>query len=310
MASDLPRFDSSLHVPTVLARGPLAVAAAAVVFAVGASLAAPAATLAQQEPVELRLRAEEGATATYRFEWKSHLAPPPAMDMSATDVTGSAVVARTAEEVRGDTLKFRSRIEDIQLDIQSGNPQVQSQSEAAAKRSERMVGREFVLTVTRTGHVVAMEAPNAEAVSGGQIERSLRELSFVTLPERPVAPGDSWKGQETVDAVSFGIPLQGDVVTRTTTTLDRVFEESGSRIAELQVEATFEFRPTGETKEQTMQVQMNGSSAQTIRFDVDEGRFLSSSGAQDFTVNLSIPGQPVSFTVQGSNETSARLVEG
>lgn len=271
---------------------------------------APAAAAAQQEgPVTLRLRPEEGRTSTYRFHTRTRLVPPPQMGMeTTTDVT--MLVQTSVVSAAGDTLEMRSRIDSLSLDLTSENEQVSSRLRQAVEKSRKeVVGRAFRIAVTRRGEVVGM----GSVAGGGRIrgiDRSIRRLAFAKLPERAVSVGDTWSGRRTASASSFGIPVEGEVVTRTTSTLKRIFRRDGSRIAEIGVEATFAFRADS-TAGAAMSVDMNGSSARTVHFAIDEGRFLSSSGSQDFTVNLSAPGRTGrSLTLQGSSESSAELVGG
>lgn len=284
-----------------------AVPAAAVLVLVAAG--APAALAGQDGAVRLRLEARQGETATYRFENTTHVTPPPSMGMETTaDVT--VVLRRRVEEVVGDTIRFASTIEDYRLDLDSESEDVRSQLRGMAEKSRRdAVGSEFPIAVTRRGEVLRIGARAGAAGGGSRLEQSLRRLTFVTLPQRPVSTGDSWESRETMDASAFRIPVEGQVEVRSVATLERFLRREGRRVAEIGVESTFDFRPS-DTGQQMMKVEMTGSSAQTVRFDVEGGRFLSSSGAQDFTVNLSLPGQAEgSFTVQGNSESSATLVE-
>ena len=285
----------------------LALPAAALLALVAVS--APAAVAGQDGPVRLRLEARQGETATYRFENTTHVTPPPSMGMETTaDVT--VVLRRRVEEVEGDTIRFVSTVEDYRLDLESESQDVRSQLRGMAEKSRRdALGSEFPIAVTRRGEVLRIGERAGAAGGGSRLEQSLRQLTFVTLPREPVSAGDRWESRDTMDASAFRIPVEGQVAVRSVATLQRIFRRDGGRVAEIGVESTFDFRPS-DTGQQMMKVEMTGSSAQTVRFDVDRGRFLSSSGAQDFTVNLSLPGQVEgSFTVQGNSESSATLVE-
>lgn len=269
----------------------------------------PAPAAAQETgPVTLRLDAEEGETTRYRFRSRTRISPPPGMGMKTT-ADATMLVRNSVEGVEGDTLRLSSRVDSFALDLTSDNEQVKSQLRQAAERSRKnVVGQSFRMTLTRRGEMVEMGSIGGVPGGTQQLDRSLRQLAFATLPAEPVTVGDSWSSRRTTEAASFGIPVEGQVVTRSTSTLTRIFRRNGSRVAQIDVEATFGFRADS-AGAAGMKVDMSGSSAQTIHFDVEEGRFLSSSGAQDFTVNLSLPGQAEgSFTVQGSTETSARLL--
>lgn len=264
---------------------------------------------ANQE-VRLELKAEEGETATYRYETRASITPPPALG-AATEVTSTMVLRRTVESVTPDSLRFRARVEDFQLDVSSQDQRARGQLESMAERArENAVGSRFWLTVSPAGEMIRMRREGGATVEGSGIEQSLRQLSFAALPRGPVAAGDSWTGTDSLDASSFGAPVQGTVVTDTRTTLESIDRSGGSPVAVLQVEGTFELHPdtasgggiTGE---------MQGSSAQTVRFDIEAGRFLDAEGAQDVTFNLSMPGaQGGSLSVQTTIRHSSRLMDG
>ncbi len=270
---------------------------------------APAAPDADQE-VRLELKAEEGETATYRYETRASITPPPALG-AATEVTSTMVLHRTVESVTPDSLRFRARVEDFQLDVSSQDQRARGQLESMAERArENAVGSRFWLTVSPAGEMIRMRREGGATVEGSGVEQSLRQLSFAALPRGPVGVGDSWSGTDSLDASSFGAPVQGTVVTDTRTTLESIDRSGGGPVAVLQVEGTFELHPdtasgggiTGE---------MEGSSAQTLRFDIEAGRFLDAEGAQDVTFNLSMPGaQGGSLSVQTTIRHSSRLVDG
>lgn len=267
------------------------------------------AAVAQEEgPVTLRLRA--GEPATYRLHSRTQIDPPPKMGMQTTS-DATIVVRSTVREAGGDTLRMTSRVEDFQLELESGDEKMRSRLRQAAEESRKqMMGRTFRITLTRRGEVVDAETGEDGTESGPALDRTVRQLTFLRLPEDPVSVGDSWSSRRTSDPGTFGIPVDGQVVTETTATLARVYRRDGSRVAEISVESTFGFRPPEEDTG-GMKVEMEGSSAKTVRFDLDAGRFLGASGAQDFTVNLAAPGQRQgTMTLQGTQETSAELVEG
>lgn len=280
------------------------------VFVAAGELVRPGPTpAAAQEtgPVTLRLDATEGRTSTYRVRSRTHVSPPPMMGMETTAET-TMRMRRSVESADGDTLRVAVRIDSFDLDLDSDDESVRSQLRQAEEDArESVLGETFRVAVTRRGEVVAMGdvADGAEAVQ--QIDRTVRELTFATLPDGPVTVGESWSETRRADAASFGIPMDGEVVTETTSTLSRLLERDGSSVAEIGVETTFGFEPDT-ARQAAVSVEMSGSSAQTLRFDVDAGRFLSSSGAEDFTVLLSVPGQD-SFTLQADSESSAELVE-
>lgn len=263
----------------------------------------------EKGPVTLRLGATEGETSIYRFHSRTRISPPPGMGMETT-ADATLLVRSAVEDVVGDTLRMSARIDSFALDLSSESDQVRSDLRQTAEESRKnVVGETFRFAVTRRGEILESGSPVGAAAGARRLDRTVRQLAFATLPSDPVSVGESWSGSRMVDASTFGIPVEGEVVTRSRSTLNRIFRREGSRVAEIGVEATFAFEPDSAASG-PFDVDMEGSSARTLHFDVDEGRFLSSSGAQDFTVHMSLPGQgPGGFTLQGSSETSARLVD-
>lgn len=296
--------------PSATSRRPRHLRTAALLAATGMVAAVPWAgpAAAQEEgPVTLRLDDTEGQSSTYSIQSRTHISPPPGMGAETT-ADATMRMRRSVQSVAGDTLGIAIRIDSFDLDLESDNEQVRSQLRQAEEESRNSVmGETFRASVTRQGEIVEMGVVGEGGPGTQQIDRTLRDLAFATLPEDPISVGESWSATRRADASSFGVPVDGEVVTETTSTLARLFRQNGSQVAEISVEATFGFE-ADTTAQAAMSVDMSGSSAQTVHFDVDEGRFLGSSGSEDFTVNLTVPGQG-SFTVQGTSQSSAELVE-
>lgn len=282
----------------------VAVCAAPLLWAAGPGVDAPG-------EVRLRLKGEPGDSATYRYETRASVTPPPRMGMP-TEVTTRMVVLRTLESVTPDSLRYRARIEDFFVDIASGDDRAAGQLEDRAEQARRnAVGSRFWLTVTPSGEMIRLRREEGDAVEGARVEQSLRHLTFAELPRGPVAVGDSWTGADTLDAVAFGSPMPGTVVADVRTTLASI-DRSGDRpVAVLRVEGTYELHQDTAAARSGFKGEMQGSSARTVRFDVERGRFLGAEGSQDMTVNLSVPGAPGgSLSVRTSVRHSARLVRG
>lgn len=270
------------------------------------SSAAPAA--AQEDgPVRLRLDDTEGRSSTWLVRSRADVSPPPGMGAETT-AERTMRIRRTVESVSGDTLRVAVRVDSFDVDLASDDEQVQSQLRQMEKQGRETVpGQTLRVSVNRRGEIVEAGGVGDGASGARQIDRALRSLLFATLPEDPVSAGASWSDTLRTDASSFGVPVDGEVVTETTSTLARISRRDGRRVAEIDVEGSFRFEQDT-TAQAAMSIEMSGSAAQTIRFDVDRGLFLGSSGAEDFTVNLSVPGQG-SLVLQGTTESSAERVE-
>lgn len=262
------------------------------------------------QEVRLELRAEEGESATYRYDTEAAVTPPPGMG-AATNVNTTMVLQRTVESVTADSLRFRAEIQDFQLDVTSQNSQAQSQLDDMAKQArENAAGSRFWLTVTPAGEMIRIRREGGTSIQGSGIEQSLRQLSFARLPEGTVSVGESWSGTDSVDASSYGAPIRGTVITETRTTLESIDRSGDAPVAVLQSESTFQLEADS-VGGRGITGEMDGSSAQTLRFDLQAGRFLSAEGNQDIVFNLSMPGaQGASMSVQTAIRHSSRLVEG
>lgn len=250
----------------------------------------PAALSAQDGPVTLELKPQEGATERYRFQTTTRVAPPPQL-AAAMEVASTLTMSRTAEWTGPDTIRYRSTIESLEVEPRVDNAQVRSQIEQMAEQSQQdLVGREFLLVATRSGEVVEMDLGEGNTMSGNQLQQSLRHMSFTGLPQGPVSVGDSWTDEQVMDASTFGSPVPGEIVYRTTSTLESLSRRDGRLIANFRVDGDFEYRQTDGGQGAMMDVEANGTARQDVQFDVEAGRYISSTGDQDITLEMTSPG--------------------
>lgn len=262
-----------------------------------------------RDSVRLRLRAREGEALTYRFESTTRVAPPPQFGSRRT-VRLSMELRRRAEAVTPDSIRFHVEISAFDLTVEADSGRVSPQLRRMARQSrEQAVGKEFLLTVTPAGDVIRLSMGRGQTVAGGRVDRSIRQLVFSTLPLRAVSVGESWTSVDTLDGAAFGTPVAGRVLTRSTATLEEVSATPEGRVAGIQVESSYGFQPAS-SQRAGMEVELEGSSQQEVRFDVDRGRLLQLSGSQRFTVRLTMSGGGRSFTIEGSGTSTARLVDG
>lgn len=268
---------------------------ALVALAAAAPQASPLA--AQEERVALRLSPEVGETDTYRFEQDLDIDLPP--EFGGSQAAHFVLVLRqTAQDVSGDTLSLLSEVEDVAVDV-SGQQQGLDFS--------RFEGQRFRARVTRRGEIVSLE-PEGEAAAGvDDVRESIRQVGFPVLPPAPVAIGDAWTDTTRVEAGAMGVPASGDIVSVNRTTLERLSEEDGRRIAHLTVRTRFGFEPRGAGMA-GMSVQISGSARDTVRFDVTEGRFLDAGGRQQFVMEMALPGTAASMQVRATGERQAKLL--
>lgn len=279
-----------------LARPPSPVLAAAVTLLLSAVLLAPAE--AQQDPVLLELQARQGEAFSYEYIQDLDFHMPPEFGGNQ-EVRSKLVLAQTVRRVARDTIHYDNEVRDIEVDVRGAGNQGLDFSE--------FEGQRFRSAVTRRGEVVALEMDDF-AGSAEQIEQSLRQVGFPVLPERPVGVGETWTDTTRMDAAAMALPAEGEIVSVNRTTLRGINRSGGAEVAELRVESSFVFHPA-RAAIPGMRVEMSGTRADDVRFDLTNGRFLSQVGQQDFLLNMSIPGSAGSFSIQGTARSRAELLE-
>lgn len=284
-------------------------AALAALFA--AILGAATSAAAQEGPVLLRLKAEEGQADTYRFE--SEMTFEVASEMPQAPprqtVRTRLIVRQTAEAIEEAAVRYVSEIRDYEVDLEM--PGMDSTTREMVRRgAERAEGARFRLSVTPTGRVTELDLGELAGAGQGanQLEQTLRQMGFPYFPERPVAVGESWSHETSMDWSAMGLPVDGALVTESTSTLEELTHEGDSTVAGILVESTFAFEPADDAE--GWEIELSGSAAQRLRFDVDAGRLLGGSGSQDFVFTIRVPGQGQTITMNGSGTSSATLVEG
>lgn len=271
--------------------------------------ASPAA--AQEEPVLLRLKPHQGQADTYRFESELTLETASEMPQAPPRQTirTRMVVRQAAETVGEETIDYVSEIEDYEVDLEI--PGMDSTTRERVKQgAEQAEGARFRLSVTPTGRVTELDLGELAATGQGsnQLEQTLRQMGFPYFPDRPVSAGESWSHEQSMDWSGMGLPIQGDLVTESRSTLEELTREGDSTVARILVESTFAFEPAGGG--QGWEIELSGSSAQRLRFDVTAGRLLGGRGSQDFVFTIRVPSQQTTITMNGSGQSTAVLVEG
>lgn len=265
---------------------------------VAALVAAPAVIAQQQGPVTLRLNGNRGDANTYRFEQDISLRMPPELG-GATEVKSLLVLSQTLQGTRGDTLRYEAQVRDVAVEMEP-SPTGEDLDFSQFK------GQRFTVVTDRRGDILAISGaagPGAE-----QLQQSIRQVGFPTLPRGPVRVGDTWTDTTRIDASAMALPAEGEIVSVNRATLKGLSRSGAATVADLTVETTFHFEP-GARAMPGMSVQMRGSRADNVRFDVTNGRYMSAAGQQDFTLNMSIPGAAGSLSIQGTARSRARLLD-
>jgi hypothetical protein len=261
-----------------------------------------ASTARSQETAHLRLDSETGETLTYRFELNLDIGVPAELGGSQR-LESLMVLRQTTHDVRGDTLFFDALVQDASFSLRS-----EAGAEMLPDVSQDLEGQSFRTALTRRGEPLDIQIEGQDAEASAKVRSALRQGGFPKLPDRPVRVGEAWRDTVRIRAADMGMAAPGILVLINDISLQRLSRSGSSTIADILVETIYEFEPD-EDAFPGVSVEMTGSRADNVRFNVTRGHFLSARGAQDFTMNLTVPGLGQSFSVRGSGESSASLVE-
>ncbi len=262
---------------------------------------APGVVLAQEQ-VLLRLDSPIGESLSYRFEIHLDIAVPPLLGGSQ-QLESLMVVQQTTTDVRGDTLYFDATVREAKFSLRS-----EDGGEMLPNVSEDLAGQSFRTAFTSQGEPLDIQIEGQSPEASAQVRSALRQAGFPTLPGQPVAVGDRWRDTLRIRAADMGMAAPGFLVLNNDISLVRLSRSGSATIADLLVETTYEFEPEAGASS-SLSVAVTGSRADNVRFDVTNGHFLSARGAQDFTMNMTVPSIGTSFSVRGSGESTALLIE-
>lgn len=256
---------------------------------------------AQEGPVTLRLEARRGDTSAYRFEQRIDLEMPPEFG-GRQEVGSLLVVGQRVERVDEDSIRYMAEVRDVTVEMDSAPM-------GSDLDFSRFEGQRFRMTLSRSGELLSVEPVEGAAPGAAQLQQSIRQVGFPTLPRGPVRVGDTWVDTTRVDASAMALPAAGEIVSVNRTTLRRLLSAGEATVAELAVETAFRFEPEVRPMP-AMQVDVSGTRSDTVRFDVTRGRFLTSTGSQSFEMTMAIPGASGSLSIQGTATSRAELLNG
>ncbi len=261
-----------------------------------------AAPLQAQDAVRLRLDSTAGESLTYRFELNLDIAVPPELGGNQR-LESLMVLQQTTRDVRGDTLYFDSTVQDVSFSLRAAEG-----AEMLPDASADFLGQNIRTAFTRRAEPIIIEIEGLDPQASAQVRSALRQGGFPTLPERAVRVGDRWKDTVRIRAADMGMAAPGFLILINDISLQRLSRSGSSTIADILVETAYDFEPDRDAFP-GVSVEMTGSRADSVRFDVTRGHFLSARGAQDFTMSLTVPGLGQAFAVRGIGESSAGLID-
>lgn len=251
----------------------------------------------QQGPVTLRLKGKQGQKNVYKYETNLEQQLPPQMGGKQT-MKITMVVSQELEGTSGDTLHYSTTLDTLDMSL----PQMEA---GAAPDISQYQGQSFDVWVTGRGNVVEMP-DSAQDPIAASISRSMRQLGFPALPNGPVKVGQSWTDTTHMDAGSLGLQVAGEVTAISHTTLSKLSKDAGATIADLDVHSSYRFQQDT-TQAAMMNIDVSGTRATTVRFDVTNGRLYSSSGSQNYTVTISGAGLQNPANITGTGTSTAVL---
>lgn len=251
-------------------------------------------------PVHLRLSPEEGESLVYTYRLQARLEAPPEFGGNRRVETRMRL-RQTAREVSGDTLRYLMQIQELAMESDSA-----TRSQLLDPR--RFEGKTLSARITRRGEVLHLGSPGARKNSPQQIEQSMLQAGFPTLPDGPVRVGQTWTDTARMPTAVLQGMGGGNTVAVSRTTLEGVEREGTTQVARLAVETTFDFLREGRGG-QPLQADMSGSGRSTVRFDVDRGRYLSSTGTQSYRVEMKLPGSADSVSIRFDVDSEVRLTD-
>lgn len=253
-----------------------------------------------QETVLLQVRGQPGDWA--EFEHRKELTVQLPADLGGPATTHTRLrLGQRVDSREGDAIAFRSVLREIVFRVE---PEPEELPDLTG-----LQGLEFRYAIDRTGRTIWMAVPGSDEDAGPdlreQLENWLGQLGFPSLPEGPVAVGDEWLQSNPVPATAVGLAFDYDLVEERITRFSELQATDRATIAVLEVRTkwTPSFEPD---RAGSPLAALRGISSQTVRFDVQNGRFLGGTGTTALELVLAPPGgnQLVSVEATGYQSTS------
>lgn len=230
---------------------------------VASSVSAPAFA---QESVVLRLDAPVGTTTQYRTETQSWL---PGGSVAVANCVMTDVTTESITALDGDVRTVTTVVESMVTDL-SGTDLYFSLRKITSGR-----GRTTVRRIDRRGHTLSIEVTKpGKGVEKGD-EMPQHAGGAFTLPEGPVAVGDTWTAPDTIPT---GWGTSGRVaVVQITYRLERIEMEGSGHVAVVSMNGVFiAWRiPGSSAPSGTAAAPVPGTLSGELRIDLDARRVVS-----------------------------------
>lgn len=210
-------------------------------------------------------------------------------------------IRTTVETVEPRSITYRSRLEELRFDVDPTPPGLPDLS--------GLEGNEFRHRSDRSGRLLAVEVPGVEtdvaSALRSQVENWLTQLGFPPLPTAPVLEGQTWTDSTRLSALEvLGVQAPWQLLELRSATLEQIVATSAGGVAVLRVRSVWRLDP-GVVARGNGVPDVGGEGEEIIRFDLERGRYLGSSGASDlrFPASTGPDGEVVIATATARHAT-------
>ena len=262
-----------------------------------------ASEISAQETVRLALTASPGDWL--RYHHRSDLVIHLPDDLGGTATTRTSITwLDLVDGVSAAGIDYVTTIERITLEAYPPPPEVPDLS--------GFQGLQFFRRTSRAARTLDVRLSGRTEGAGPalleQVQAWYSQLGLPPLPEDPVREGDTWSETVPVPALVLGLAVDYDVVQERSVRLDGVRLAGRTRIAILSVSTVWESTPEPGGAGGTI-TSLRGTATQTVRFDLDRGRFLGSTGTSELQFVLKPEGAAQYVAVSASGRQVTRLGE-
>jgi len=234
----------------------------------------------------LRWKLAAGELLTVRFQQatdtetsgaqKSQLAIEMSADMTwrveSVEEDGTARLVQKVDRLQ--MAMSADKLADVKYDSASDQSPTGTAKDIAAS-VQPLIGVEFHVTMNPRGEIVEVTPPDDLQLDEriGKLVPDLLRQAAIVLPADPVADGDDWTDEDTIDS-----PL-GRLIRRRRFQYQSVVNRQGRALAQIASTTSLDMQAEGESNPRLIAQQQSGE----FWFDVQRGRLAASSVVQELT---------------------------
>lgn len=267
-------------------------------------LAGPAACQ-QTQTVLLQFGGSEGDSIRYQLETENEVRLPEEVGGEQTSAS-SMLLSQVIERTAGDTIHTRVTVEDLSLELDLEEMDAGTRA-VIDEQQDQIRGSSMLMVTTRSGEVLEMMFGGGLTGGAQGMEQALRETG-VSFPPKSIAVGESWTREGAMNMAAFGVPLPGEIHSTAEYTLGELRREEDGLVAVIRGDTNFDFvSPPEEVSE--VEMELIGSGAEVLLFDVDRGQLLRDETTVELTLNISVPSAGESMTMYMVQRMRMAVVE-